>query len=598
MVKKYFNLIPLKDAQKIVRKFKPKFEVEIIGCDKAVRRRLSEKIKAHRSFPNVLRSAMDGFAIRSEMTYGATETNAVHLNLSGDCRWINTGQILPHNFDAVIKVEDTVTEDGRIKVFKGIRTFENVRLPGEDFLKGEIIAFQNQIVDEFIQNMLIRGGIYKIPVYKKQRLLVLPTGDEIVPLNEIKNSDQIEETNSFFLNALIDKSLYEVTVHSPVSDTEFRKYSLNGYISEYDVLVVIAGTSHGEKDNTAAKIAEAGELFFQGVRMHPGKPATFGISKGKPIIALPGYVAAMFFAAVEIFKPLLQPFTFFVSEKGHLAVDVPGIPDFVGFIRCVCDGQNVLPLIGGSSVFSSINNMYGYFIIDSDAEGVAENSTVSIINPRNNAQQELIIAGSDDPYLSELGNELFRDYGLLLKIVAVGSMTGLKLFAAGKIKICAIHLFDPTTGEYNMPYIKKFCKMEELKIVHFLVRQQGFLVQSGNPKGIKKIADLVSDNVRFINRQLGSGTRIRFDYLLEKARIKPQDITGYNDVETKHFAIAQRISSGMADVGIAVKTVADEYALDFVPLFTEKFDIIINTSFRNDSAYDKFLSVLNGMRRS
>lgn len=156
----------------------------------------------------------------------------------------------------------------------------------------------------------------------------------------------------------------------------------------------------------------------------------------------------------------------------------------------------------------------------------------------------------------------------------VGSMEGLIALYKRQADIVGAHLWDEDTQDYNTPFIRYVLPEEEVVAVNLVQRQQGLLLQPGNPLNIKGIEDLNKEEVRFINRQKGSGTRLRLDSFLKKYDISSSAIEGYDEEENTHMGVACRISNGDANVGIAVQSVAQRLGLDFIPLFKERYDLI------------------------
>jgi putative molybdopterin biosynthesis protein len=157
----------------------------------------------------------------------------------------------------------------------------------------------------------------------------------------------------------------------------------------------------------------------------------------------------------------------------------------------------------------------------------------------------------------------------------VGSLGGLIAIRRGQTHLAGSHLLDMKTGEYNFAYIEQQLKGKPVRLVQLAMRQQGLLLRPGNPKGIGGIEDLVRPDVTFINRQAGAGTRILFDYYLQRKGIPPADICGYEQEEFTHMAVAVNVLSGRADAGMAIYASAKALGLDFIPFAEERYDLVI-----------------------
>ena len=145
----------------------------------------------------------------------------------------------------------------------------------------------------------------------------------------------------------------------------------------------------------------------------------------------------------------------------------------------------------------------------------------------------------------------------------------------GVCHLAGSHLLDAEDGSYNISYIKRYIPEVNVKLVNLVIRDQGLIIQPGNPKGIKGIEDLSRDDISFINRPSGSGTRILLDYKLKQLGIDPSTIKGYEDEEFTHMSVAVAVLSGTADVGLGIYAAAKALNLDFIPVVTEQYDLVI-----------------------
>src|SRR5262249_23696216 len=153
--------------------------------------------------------------------------------------------------------------------------------------------------------------------------------------------------------------------------------------------------------------------------------------------------------------------------------------------------------------------------------------------------------------------------------------------------IIGTHLLDPATGQYNLPDLKKQKLLSQVVVMNLVIREQGLIVPTGNPKKIKGIKDLARKDVMFINRQPGAGTRILLDYKLEKLKIGSERIRGYEREEVTHMAVAVAVASGLANAGLGVKSAAKALGLDFVPIEREDYDLVFLKDFFNSAMGQK-----------
>jgi putative molybdopterin biosynthesis protein len=152
----------------------------------------------------------------------------------------------------------------------------------------------------------------------------------------------------------------------------------------------------------------------------------------------------------------------------------------------------------------------------------------------------------------------------------------------GEAHLAGSHLLDPDSGEYNLKYVRQVLPDIPVKIIVLVGRQQGLMVAKGNPKNIQSLEDLARDAVSYVNRQSGAGTRVLLDYHLKLLGISPMMIKGYTQEEFTHLAVAAAIASGRADCGLGIAAAAQALDLDFIPLYQERYDLIIPQRYYED----------------
>lgn len=198
-----------------------------------------------------------------------------------------------------------------------------------------------------------------------------------------------------------------------------------------------------------------------------------------------------------------------------------------------------------------------------------------------NASLPIRLSGSHDFLVEHFVKQTSKDLQLQIQPTYIGSLEGLMMMYRGQSDIAAIHLLDPASQEYNLPFIHQLFVYESISVVRFVSREQGFIVAKGNPKGIYDFNDLIGKNVQFVNRQKGAGTRFLFDSMLSKNGISPSEINGYSTEEWNHLSTASYISRGIADVAFGIQSAASHLGLDFIPVAKEQFDLVFR--FTNDN---------------
>lgn len=233
--------------------------------------------------------------------------------------------------------------------------------------------------------------------------------------------------------------------------------------------------------------------------------------------------------------------------------------------------------------------------LDRYFQGSSRSPTVPAVEPTVlDSQNSLRFVGSHDPviellieFMQHLPNPEAISHSF------TGSMEGLISLYKRQADFAGVHLWDETTEEYNLPFIHYILSGESINVVNLVQRVQGWIVQTGNPVGLKSWEDVNRKGLRIVNRQKGSGTRLRFDSYLHKANISPGALAGYDLEETTHFGVACRVANGQADAGIGVQSAAAGLGLGFVPLFSERYDLVCLKDTTNTASWQQLNSTLN-----
>ncbi|PLS02621.1 substrate-binding domain-containing protein [Neobacillus cucumis] len=191
------------------------------------------------------------------------------------------------------------------------------------------------------------------------------------------------------------------------------------------------------------------------------------------------------------------------------------------------------------------------------------------------------LSGSHDFLVEHFAKQSGSALNMHIQPSFIGSLEGLMMLYRGQCDIAAIHLLDPTSQEYNLPFIHQLFVYENIAVMRFADREQGFIVAKGNPKSILDFTDLTRNDVQFVNRQKGAGTRFLLDSMLSKFGINPSKINGYGKEEWNHLSAASYINRGNADVAFGIQSAASHLGLDFVPVTQEKFDLVFRFTAEN-----------------
>jgi len=215
------------------------------------------------------------------------------------------------------------------------------------------------------------------------------------------------------------------------------------------------------------------------------------------------------------------------------------------------------------------------YIADASSKLFGSTVRVRLSRDREAIQQEISVAGCD-PSIFLVGEHLRRHKDRTTVIGwTMGSMAALQALQRGEVHVAGMHLFDPVTGESNMPFLRRSLKGSGYDVVTFATWEEGFLVRRGNPKSIRTAADLAEPLVALVNREAGSGARLLLDQRLHAAEVQPGQVQGYDRIVSSHFEVARAIAERQADVGIGIRSAAQLFDLDFIPLQTARYDLVV-----------------------
>lgn len=592
--------------------------VESVPLAEAHGRTLAEPASASVSSPAFHGAAMDGIAVRAEETFGASERRPKQFRIGRDAFWINTGHPLPEGCNAVIMVEHLVpgrNADGEFaSVEKAAFPWQHVRKLGEDMVATEILLPPGTVVGPYEIGALAAAGVLSPKVFRKPRVAIIPTGSELVPLRDatpelLASGQKLPEFNSLVLAALVRDAGGEPVVLpiAPDEPDSIREALLAAVADDVDMVVINAGSSAGSKDYTAGIIAEAGELWVHGVAMMPGKPTALGRVSGKPVLGMPGYPVSAILAFEEFGQPLLALWQGrSLSERptaGAIPFQaLPSRPGMEEFIRVklgqVAENLVAVPLPRGAGTVSSLSRADGIIRIPAQAEGLAEGTItpVTLIRARKQVEGALLAIGSHDNTLDLLDSFLRKEHpGYSLTSAHVGSLGGLTALKKERCHLAGSHLLG-ADGSYNRAAVAEHLPGIPVRAVRLVDRIQGLMVPPGNPQGIHSIKDLAREDVVFINRQRGSGTRVLLDRRLAEEGVRPQVIRGYEDEEYTHMNVAAAVLSGRAGAGFGVKAAAAALGLDFIPVGVEEYDLIIPVRYWDDSRIRALLEVASSAK--
>jgi len=587
VVKRYLSVMPLDDALALLaREFPCTPSTVQVLLEEAAGRITTGPIFARYSVPEIHLAAMDGIAVRSGDTKGASEQHPVTLPRAAR---VNTGNVVPPGYDAVIMIEDVWEAYGSYTIRKAAAPWQHVRPAGEDLAESEMVMPSSHRIRAHELGALATYGITH-PEVIAVRVGLVPTGSELVPAGTRPAPGQVVESNTVMAKAMLEEAGATCTRYPFVEDNPDRiRNAIAAAVQENDLVIVSAGSSAGTKDYTADAIAELGEVLVHGVAIKPGKPVIIGRIDKKPVIGLPGYPLSALTVIREIVLPFLSKYGLSISEPDRIRAQITtAVAKEIGsdeFVLCslgrVGSRWVVSPQSKGAGVQMSGVRANAYIRVPRASEGFDAGGEVDarLMVPAAEAVNALLITGSHDPVIDYLA-DLIRPQGICLLSTHAGSMGGILALKKDDCHAAPTHLLADD-GSYNTAYLEKYLPGTDVNLICIAERQQGIVSRDG-----LGFCDLAGRP--FINRQRGSGTRMLLDYELKKAGIDPATIPGYEREVTTHIAVALAVKSGEADAGMCVYSAAKALGLPFVPVAQERYEL----AFRREHADDPRLAAL------
>ena len=618
----YLHDIPLSQAQARLRDALQDANLwRVLGTESipldenALGRVTREPIWAKVSSPHYHASAMDGFAVRALSTNGAMPSTPVTLWIGPEAQYVDTGDPLPDWANAVIPIENVESLDENDKITTEIRVPKTIRIRasvapwshvrplGEDIVATQLVLPAGHILKPVDLGAIAASGHQEIKVACKPRVAILPTGTELVPIGSPLKAGDILEYNSLVLAAQV-KAMGGEPTRYPITKDDFELICqrVQEAARDHDLVLLNAGSSAGAEDFSAKVVEKLGQLLVHGVAVRPGHPVilgmlrkdergkkkedeTFDVRPSTPIIGVPGYPVSAALTIDIFVEPLVAKWlgrrpnelpteTAILTRK---LVSPAGDDDFV---RVVVGrvGEKLLaaPLSRGAGVITSLVQADGLALIPSGIQGIeaGEKIQVRLYRSKSEIEKTIFCIGSHDLTL-DLMAQFLADHDRRLASANVGSQGGLVSLRRGEAHLAGSHLLNPETGEYNISYIRQYMPNIPVKVIALVKREQGLIVKKGNPKGVTSLRDLTKPRIQFVNRQRGAGTRVLLDYHLNLMTISQSSIVGYFQEEYTHLGVAAAVASGRADCGLGIAAAAQALDLDFVPLFQERYDLVI-----------------------
>ena len=593
----FLNVVSRDEAERIfLEAFPPRALPAVrVPLAEALGRVLATDVAAALDVPGFTRANMDGFAVRAADTFGANEEQPVELELlaetarvgtapamevaAGTGMTIATGAMAPRGADAVVMVEDTDIEQGRLIVRRAVAPGSNIATAGSDMARGEVVLRAGDRLSSRDTGVLAALGVAEVEVVAHPRVHLFSTGDELVRPGEPLAPGGIHDCNGRLLADALREVGAEVIEGGIVRDDEQAlRRRLDEALASADLVLFSGGTSKGAGDLSYRVVAERGELLVHGVALKPGKPIVMARVDSKPVVILPGFPTSAIFTFHEFLAPWLRQragrtraqskrrtarlATDLRSQRGRREYDlVHLVPSPEGLVAW--------PLGKGSGSITTFARADGFHAVDEAVERVDRGARVEVTLIGRLRLPDLVVIGSHCTGLDMLLGEL-RRRGTTSKVIAAGSQAGLDAARREQCDIAGVHLLDEETNQYNAPFVT-----DRMELVPGYARRQGVVTRDGVEGG------------RLVNRNRGSGTRVLIEALLQGER--PD---GYSFDVRSHQAVAAAVKAGSADWGVCIENVAADAGLHFRFLAEERFDFVIPRSRLERPAVQAFVMLL------
>ena len=619
----FLNVISRDEA---TAKFQRHLKLEPLGSERvalaeALDRVLAEDLASPVDVPAFDRSNVDGFAVRAADTFGAMEERRRELRLNaevlspgvapienvqpGSATLIATGGMLPRGADAVVMVEDTdliePAEGPRLEVTRAVTAGQNVTYAGTDIARGETVLRRGQHLSSRELGVLAAVGLSEVSVFRRPRVAIISTGDEIVPPGRPLPAGSVYDSNQAILSAAVAELGGEPVPLGVVNDDEAELMRILSEALEHDVVLLSGGTSKGAGDlsyRIVSRHVQNPGIIAHGVALKPGKPICLAAMNGKPVVILPGFPTSAIFTFHEFVAPVIRKLagrteTQRETRRARLPMRIHsdrGRTEYT--LVSLVHGETgfaAYPMGKGSGSVTTFSSADGFITIGPQTEILEADAVVDVhLLGRSLEPADLVIIGSHCVGLDLLLGRM-HERGFSTKSLFVGSLGGLTAAKRGECDLAGVHLLDPQTGEYNRPFLTG-----ELDLIPGYRRMQCLVYRPDDPRfqGVSSLEEFLQiatadESCTMVNRNAGSGTRLLIDRHLGDRRP-----TGYALQPKSHNAVAAAIQQGRADWGVAIETVAKSYGLAFLPIQAEHYDFVVPKSRRDRPAVRAFENLL------
>jgi putative molybdopterin biosynthesis protein len=581
---------------------------------------LAADIHAAVDAPPFDRAVVDGFAVRADDLSAASAGAPVRLLLNpetihcgvaprlevraGTATPIATGGPIPRGADAAVMIEQTEPDPASgapaILVSRAAAPGQNISFAGSDIARGQTLLRKGVTLGSREIGMLAAVGLADAEVWRRPRVAVISTGDELRQPGEALGPAQIYDSNGPIVAAALEENGCEAVRFGSAPDEEAALAGMIGRaFASCDAVVLSGGTSKGAGDLTHRLVGRLGApgIIAHGVALKPGKPLCLAVCAGKPVVVLPGFPTSAMFTFHDIVAPALRMMAGLPPRQqseveARLPVRVAselGRTEFVMVALAQDSGGLVAHPVGkGSGAVTAFSQADGFIGVDALCEALPAGAMaqVHLFSPHVRIP-DLVVMGSHCTGLDAVAGRLAQA-GLSSRVLAMGSLGGLSALKRGECDIAPIHLMQPETGLYNRPFLAP-----GMTLIEGWRRMQGLVFRPDDPRFAGRTLDeavaaaLADSDCVMVNRNQGAGTRTLIDRLLKGARPP-----GYWNQPRSHNAVAASVAQGRADWGVAIAPVAAALGLGFIALAQEHYDFAAAESPRAPAALEAFRRAL------
>jgi molybdopterin molybdotransferase/putative molybdopterin biosynthesis protein len=593
---------------------------ETVALAAALGRVLAHDVIAPVDAPPFDRANVDGFALRSADTVGASDTAPRRFELNGEvitcghapalevlpgtATAIATGGVIPRGADAVVMIEHTelleTADEPAIDLRRAAAPGQLLSYAGSDIARGEVVLRRKTRIFSREIGMLAACGIAEIPVVREPKVAVLSTGDELTAPGQALAPAKVYDSNGAIIAAAVVEAGGAPVPFGAFPDDEVAlELAMRTALQTCDMVVLSGGTSKGAGDLSHRIVSKLGEpgILVHGVALKPGKPLCLAVIEGKPLVVLPGFPTSAIFTFHAFVAPVIRARAGLPPETARtVEAEVPvriaselGRQEFA-LVALVAGGEGPIafPIAKGSGAVTSFSQADGFVEIDALASALDAGTRANVTLIGQSAElPDLVIMGSHCVALDAVLGAL-AESGITARTIAVGSQGGVVAAERGECDLAPVHLVDPASGIYNAHLLRP-----GLALVKGWQRMQGFLHRPGDARFAGGSAEaaikaaLADPECLMVNRNAGAGTRGLIDRLLDGARPP-----GYSNQPRSHNAVAAAVAQGRADWGIAIESVARLYDLAFLAIAPEDYDFLLVEKRAERPAVKAFLAAL------